>query len=447
MLTQDDFEVQRLGKSLIPSKLNFGGACGEVCSEYVGEDDRVSFDVKFNRKGALRTDLSLERAGPRSHMYFDPAQTRVGIVTCGGLSPGLNNVIRSIYRICLYKYQVAEVYGFRFGYKGLNPANGFYPMVLTPRNVEGIHKHGGTILGSSRGGEDPRVMVDTLEEIGINILFCVGGDGTMHGAHAICEEVQRRKQKVAVIGVPKTIDNDIDYVYKTFGFDTAVGKAREVLDCAHAEAVGAPNGIGLVKVMGRDSGFIAAYATLASLEVNFCLIPEVPFELEGTGAFLDLLQDRLKQREHAVIVVAEGAGQELMQSVNRRKDASGNVLHDDIGEFLKRKIQEHFAERKIPINLKYFDPSYIIRSIPANASDCIFCDNLARNAVHAGMAGRTDILIGLWHGVYVHVPIPLAVRERKRIRPQGSLWSHVLEVTGQPMNMRPGPDRGAVAAA
>jgi 6-phosphofructokinase 1 len=263
----------------------------------------------------------------------------------------------------------------------------------------------------------------------------VGGDGTMHGAHAICEEIRRRNRKISVIGVPKTIDNDINFVYKTFGFDTAVGKAREVLDCAHAEAVGAPNGIGLVKVMGRDSGFIAAYATLANLEVNFCLVPEVRFELYGKGAFLDLLETRLKEREHAVIVVAEGAGQDLMQAGESRKDASGNVLHDDIGEFLKEKIQEYFASKKNPVNLKYFDPSYIIRSGPANASDCIFCDNLARNAVHAAMAGKTDLVIGLWHGVYVHVPIPLAIRERKRIRPEGSLWSHVLEVTGQPMAM------------
>ncbi len=439
MLTQEEFAVPTLGKCLIPSKLDFGAAGSEIRSEYVNEDDRVRFDVKFNRKGDPSSDLSLERAGPRAHMYFDPAQTRVGIVTCGGLSPGLNNVIRSIYRICLYKYHVAEVYGFRFGYKGLNPANGFYPMVLTPRNVEGIHKHGGTILGSSRGAEDPRVMVDTLDDVGINILFCVGGDGTMHGVHAICEEIRRSNRRIAVIGVPKTIDNDIDFVYKTFGFDTAVGRAREVLDGAHAEAVGAPNGIGLVKLMGRDSGFIAAYATLASLEVNFCLIPEMPFDLNGPGAFLQLLEARLKQREHAVVVVAEGAGQDLMQAGDRGKDASGNVRHEDIGEFLKERIQEYFAETSIPINLKYFDPSYIVRSIPANASDCIFCDNLARNAVHAGMAGKTDMLIGLWHGVYVHVPIALAIRERKRIRPQGSLWSHVLEVTGQPMSMKARP--------
>ena len=436
MLTNDDFKISMLGKPLIPSKLDFDNMPGEIRSEYVSEEDRVSFEVKYNASAQVENMLSLERAGPRKFMYFDSKEARVGIVTCGGLCPGLNNVIRSIYRICRYKYHVAEVYGFRYGFKGLNPANGIYPILLTERNVEGIHKHGGTMLGSSRGAEDPKVMVDTLEEIGINVLFCLGGDGTLRGAHAIWEEIDRRNRKIAVVGVPKTVDNDVSFVYKTFGFDTAVGKAREVLDCAHAEAVGAPNGIGLVKLMGRDSGFIAAHATLATLEVNFCLVPEVPFDLYGKGAFLDMLEQRLKEREHAVVVVAEGAGQDLIQSEGQEMDASGNIRYKNVGRFLQEKIDAYFAEKGVEINLKYFDPSYIIRSLPANASDCIFCDDLARHAVHAGMAGKTDLVIGLWHGVYVHVPISMATGERKRIRPSGSLWSHVLEVTGQPMLMK-----------
>lgn len=436
MIIPEDLEISRLGKPLIPSKLDFASTCTDVCPEYVTDDDRVHLQVKFNAKEEERSELCFERAGPREYMYFDPSDTKVAIVTCGGLSPGLNNVIRSIFRELHYKYHTSEVYGIRNGFKGLNPANGFYPMMLTPNNVEGIHKHGGSILGSSRGVEDPTVMVETLDDIGVNILFCVGGDGTLRGAHAIWEEILRRNKKIAVVGVPKTIDNDISFVYKTFGFDTAVGKAREVLDCAHAEASGAPNGIGLVKVMGRDAGFIAANATLANLEVNFCLIPEVPFDLYGEGAFLHLLEERLKEREHAVVVVAEGAGQDLIESGEELRDASGNLLNKDIGQFLRDKIEDYFKERNIPINLKYIDPSYIIRSVPANASDAVFCDQLARHAVHAGMAGKTDLVIGLWHGVYVHVPLKLAVLQRKRIRPQGSLWTHVLEVTGQPMSMK-----------
>jgi len=435
-MTGDDLRITSLGKAFVPSVLGYSGDCAGLCPEYVSDAQMMRLQVKYDPNQEERSDVCFEVAGPREHMYFDPAQTKIAIVTCGGLSPGLNNVIRSMFRQAYYKYRVTEIYGIRNGYKGLNPANGFYPIPLTPRNVEGIHKTGGSMLGSSRGHEEPAVMVETLEEMGVNILFCVGGDGTLRGAHAVWEEIERRGLKIAVIGVPKTIDNDINYVYKTFGFDTAVGKAREVLDCAHAESLGAPNGIGLVKVMGRDSGFIAAYATLANLEVNFCLIPEVPFDLEGEGAFLPLLEERLKRREHAVIVVAEGAGQELIHSHCLRQDASGNLLHEDIGLFLKERINEYFAARKTPINLKYIDPSYIIRSVPADASDAVFCDNLARHAIHAGMAGKTDLVIGFWHGVYVHVPMGAAVKERKRIRPEGSLWRHVLEVTGQPQSMK-----------
>jgi 6-phosphofructokinase 1 len=279
-------------------------------------------------------------------------------------------------------------------------------------------------------------MVDTLDEMGINILFCVGGDGTLKGAHAIHEEIEKRKKKIAVIGVPKTIDNDISFVYKTFGFDTAVGVAKEVLKCAHVEANGAPNGIGLVKVMGRDSGFIAAHATLACLDVNFCLIPEVPFDLYGKGSLLEQIEERLANRNHAVIVIAEGAGQDLIASDENNFDASGNVVLNDIGDFLKDKIRAYFSEKEIPINLKYIDPSYIIRSVPANASDSIFCDNLARNAVHAGMAGKTDVLIGLWHGAYTHVPLELASRERKHIDPESELWRCVIGATGQQISMK-----------
>jgi len=436
MITNEDLRITALGERLFPSRLGFSAVDSDTMPEYVTDDHRMRFQVEVNLRAGEVTDASFEVAGPRDHTYFDPGRSKVAIVTCGGLSPGLNNVIRSVVLDLYFKYQVAEIVGIRNGFKGLNPAHGYRPILLKPENVDGIEKYGGSILGSSRGNEDPKTMVDTLENLGISILLCVGGDGTLRGAHAIWEEIRRRGLKIAVVGVPKTIDNDINFVYKTFGFDTAVGKAREVLDCAHAEALGAPNGIGLVKVMGRDSGFIAAYATLASLEVNFCLIPEVPFDLYGDGAFLPLLEERLKRREHAVIVVAEGAGQDLIRSDTERRDASGNILHEDVGIFLKNKVSQYFEERRFHINLKYIDPSYIIRSVPADATDAIFCDNLSRHAAHAGVAGKTDLVIGYWHGVYVHVPLPLAVRTRKRVRLDGSLWRQVLEVTGQPVSMK-----------
>jgi 6-phosphofructokinase 1 len=278
-------------------------------------------------------------------------------------------------------------------------------------------------------------MVNTLEKLGINILFCIGGDGTLHGAHIIWQEVEKRGLPISVVGVPKTIDNDIGYVAKTFGFDTAVSEARQVLQCAHIEAKGAQNGIGLVKVMGRDSGFIAVHATLANLDVNFTLIPEVPFDLHGKGGFLDTLEQRLRKRHHAVIIVAEGAGQEFFTE-NAGKDASGNILHKDIGVYLKDEITDYFRSKNLPITLKYIDPSYMIRSVPANASDSIFCSHLGRYAVHAAMAGKTDMIVGLWHDKFTHVPISVTISSRKKISPERSLWLSVLESTGQPVSMK-----------
>ncbi len=436
MIIKEDLIPNALGKRFIPSPLELSVKTGDGYVNYVSDKKRVLYNVIASNEKEFNYDLTMEHAGPREKIYFNPSQTKAAIVTCGGLCPGLNNVIRSIFLELHYKYNVSEVFGIRYGFKGLNPVHGFYPLHLTVKNVDGINKLGGSILGSSRGSEPVEVMVDTLEEMGVNILFCIGGDGTLRGAHAIWEEIEKRNKKISVIGVPKTIDNDINFVYKTFGFDTAVGVARDVLESAHVEANGTPNGIGLVKVMGRDAGFIACHASISNLEVNFCLIPEIPFDMEGKGAFLDVLEERLKARSHAVIVVAEGAGQDLIKSGNRGRDASGNIKYKDIGQFLSEEIRNYFKKKNFTIDLKYIDPSYSIRSVPANASDSIFCDNLARNAVHAGMAGKTDIVIGLWHGVYVHVPISLTVKSKKCVSPESTLWRHLLEATGQPDSIK-----------
>lgn len=431
-----NFQIQTLGDRRFKSPLGLGTTPGDGIADYVADDTYVLYQVSYERNEKTNCELSMERAGPREMIYFDPGKTRAAMVTCGGLSPGLNNVIRSIFLELHYKYQVAQVVGFRYGYRGINPKYNIAPVKLTPEFVRTIHNEGGSVLGCSRGAEDTKVLVDTLENMNIDILFCVGGDGTLRGAHEIAEEIGRRNRKIAVVGVPKTVDNDIPYVYKTFGFDTAVGVVREALQCAHTEAEGTPNGIGLVKVMGRDSGFIAAYSTLASLEVNFCLIPEVRFDLYGEGGFLDLLEKRVRSREHAVIVVSEGAGQYLFDEKERKTDASGNVLHRDIGLLLKDEIAKHVARVGLSCSIKYIDPSYMIRSVPANASDAIFCDNLARNAVHAGMAGKTDVVIGLWNGFYVHVPIQLVTQDRKKVNPESYLWRHVVGATGQPMEIK-----------
>lgn len=379
-----------------------------------------------------------EMAGPRQRIYFDPSKLKCGIVTCGGLCPGLNDVIRAIVLSLHYHYGVQTVFGFRFGYEGLTHNNGHTPLELNPDMVRDIHQQGGTILGSSRGPQDVSEMVDTLERMNVGILFAIGGDGTLRGAQAISLEIARRNLKIAVIGIPKTIDNDISNVQRSFGFETAVSEASKAICAANNEATGAWNGVGLVKLMGRESGFIAAYATLATTEVNFCLIPEISFSLD---TFLQSLRKRLENRRHAVVVVGEGAGQQLMEC-SGESDASGNVRFSDIGVFLKEQITAYFKDIGMEMTLKYIDPSYTIRSMPANPHDSVFCLLLGHNAVHAGMAGRTNMVVGFWKNEFTHVPIPMAVTRRKRIDPNGRLWSNVLAATGQPLDMCTAPAHG-----
>jgi 6-phosphofructokinase 1 len=399
---------------------------------FVPDAAKVRFQVEIGTGFTVHDDIFFEKAGPRQKIFFEPSKTRAAIVTCGGLCPGLNNVIRSAFNELYFNYGVKDVLGIRYGYAGLNPAVGMPPLMITPEMVDTIHLDGGTILGSSRGPQPESQIVDYLVQEKINLLICVGGDGTQRGTHDIYKEITRRQLPIAVVGIPKTIDNDIQYVWRTFGLSTAIEKSREVLDCAHNEARAALNGVGLVKLMGREAGFIAAGATMASQEVNFTLIPEVPFELEGDYGFLSALHRRLEARHHAVIVVAEGAGQNLIKNLTHERDASGNIKLADIGLFLKDRIIAYFKRMGAPISMKYFDPSYFIRSVPANCDDSLLCDQMARHAVHACMAGKTDLLVGYWHNVFTHVPIPLAVEEKKRVSPKSELWRGVLACTGQP---------------
>jgi 6-phosphofructokinase 1 len=422
-----DLEVSRLGECRISSPMSG--------IHFVDDDEHVLYHSNLREIEAIQAagkrPPCFEMAGPKEKIYFDPLQLRCGIVTCGGICPGVNDVIRAIVMGLFYHYGVKTVFGFRYGYEGLIPRYGHVPLELTPEIVEDIHEKGGTILGSSRGPQDISEMVDTLERLNVSILFTIGGDGTLRGAQAIAEEIGRRNLRIAVIGIPKTIDNDISYMQMSFGFETAVSEAKTAIYSAHTEATGARNGVGLVKLMGRESGFIAAYAALAYNDVNFCLVPEVSFSLKG---FLKALKERLERRSHAVVVVAEGAGQEFIEATQAR-DASGNIRLGDIGVFLREQIKAYFQKAEIELNLKYIDPSYTIRSMPANAHDSAFCLLLGHNAVHAGMAGRTNMVVGNWKNEFTHVPIPLAVSQRKKIDPAGRLWRNVLASTGQPSEM------------
>jgi 6-phosphofructokinase 1 len=426
-----DATIERLGEPQFLSPLRHGHF-----DKFRSEDQRVLLDDTFTAAQPASSDgqvpRSFELAGPREKLFFDPPKTTAAIVTCGGLCPGLNDITRGIVMELHTRYGVTRIYGIRYGYEGLIPRYGHVPLTLRPESVSTIHNFGGTILGSSRGPQDIGEMVDHLEELGVDILFLIGGEGTLRGGETMSAEIGRRNLKKSVIGIPKTIDNDIMYIDKSFGFETAFAEAVKAVSSAHVEALGAVNGIGLVKLMGRESGFIACFAALAGQHVNFCLIPEVKFALEGERGFLETLRHRIARRKHAVIVVAEGAGQDLMNTGAGRPDASGNHRPGDIGVFLKTKISEFFASRRMDINLKYIDPSYLIRSVPASPQDNVYCTRLAQAAVHAGMSGRTGMLVGRWHGSFVHIPFGVVTKSRRKVDVKGDLWLSVLEATGQP---------------
>jgi 6-phosphofructokinase 1 len=432
-LVIDDFSIQNLGERTVSSAV--------TVSYFTQDEKRILFNndlhhyLDFRKNESL--PLSLEIAGPREKIFFDPPKTKAAIVTCGGLCPGINDVIRSLVMELYHRYEVKNIVGIKYGFQGLISKYGHQVMEMTPEIVNDIHMDGGSILSSSRGRQDIEEMVNVLKRMNVDIFFCIGGDGSMRAAECITEEINKRNLNISIIGIPKTIDNDLNLIDKTFGFDTAISEAVKAIQCAHAEAKGAPMGIGLVKIMVRQSGHIAIHAALAQNDANFVIIPEVPFDLEGEKGFLKTLENRMRQRQHSVILIAEGAGQELMRREHTKveTDASGNLKLLDIGLFLRTAIENYFKTVGIDINLKYIDPSYMIRSVRANAGDSIFCGALGQYAAHAGMAGKTGMLVGLFHGEYVHLPLKI-VTSGKTVDPTGNIWMRVIESTGQPLSMK-----------
>ncbi|WP_179008868.1 ATP-dependent 6-phosphofructokinase [Winogradskyella forsetii] len=441
MQQNTNFKITNLGKATKTSPIHLSKTKGDNIFNFIEDSERILADVKMkNLEAALEGKIqpdSYERSGPREKVFFDGAKTTAAIVTCGGLCPGINNVIRSLVMALHYFYKVKRVVGIPYGYEGLNPEVGHEFMELTPDKVKNIHEFGGTILGSSRGQQDVSVMVDTLMENNIDILFTIGGDGTLKGANAIGTEIIKRGLKISVAGIPKTIDNDVDLIDKSFGFETSFDVACPIVRDAHNEANGAFNGMAIVKLMGRDSGFIAASTALSMPVVNFVLVPEMDFQLEGKNGFLENLKIRLQQKKHAVIVVAEGAGQHLFQNKTEEvKDASGNIQHKDIGLLLQQRIKEYFNKTDMKTTIKYIDPSYIIRSAPANANDSLYCNRLAYHAVHGAMAGKTNFVVGSVNNRFVYLPITDVTKKRKKIDMEGEFWFGVLQSTGQPFSMK-----------
>ncbi|MBK6848219.1 MAG: ATP-dependent 6-phosphofructokinase [Proteobacteria bacterium] len=428
-----ELSIRALGEARQPSPLQLSTVSGDSIADFTPPNARVFLDPTQASAG----QPSFELAGPRALNYFRGPEVTAAIVTVGGLCPGMNNVVRELVLTLWHRYGVRRILGARYGFRGLMPDSPEPLQALDPGVVRDIHLQGGTVLGSSRGPQPVDRILGLLQQRGIDMVFCIGGDGGMNGARALYEETRRRAAPIAVVGVPKTIDNDLPYIERTFGFDTAVSIASGAIRAAHVEARSAPNGVGLVRLMGRHAGFIAAAATLAAREVNLVLVPELPFAIEGERGLLAWLWQRLDRRDHAVIVVAEGAGQEHLTGGAGRdasgRDASGNVKLGDIGVFLRDRLIA--AGRSRDLQLKYIDPSYIIRATPATPSDAIFCGDLAESAVHAAMAGKTGLVIGLWLNRLTHLPLATATDGRKTISLDGSFWRSVINCTGQPAQL------------
>jgi 6-phosphofructokinase 1 len=435
--TSPDMSIKTLGPARIESPLASLLDSRQTTEHYVDESDRVLLDDTLSmvrtREGSVGELPSFEPAGPRRQIFFDPSKTRAGIVTCGGLCPGLNDVIRSLVRNLTNHYGVRRIVGFRNGYQGFIPSYHYEVAELTPQSVRDINVEGGTVLGTSRGPQDPDAIVDCLEHLGINILFVIGGDGTMRGAMRIAQVIDERGARIALVGVPKTIDNDIPYLDQSFGFQTAFARATESIHAVTVEAKATPYGIGLVKLMGRHSGFIACYAALARTDADVVLIPEVEFQLDGEQGLLRYVQHRVQERGYAVVVAAEGAGQELLEGEQTTGDASGNAALRDVCAFLRWRFAEHFTAAGLQACIRFIDPSYAIRSVAANPYDSVYCVRLAQAAVHAAMSGRTEMVVGRWRRRFVHLPMALTVSKRNQVDPHGDLWMSVLEATGQPV--------------
>jgi 6-phosphofructokinase 1 len=440
-VTLEDLRVRTLGECRYPSPFSVRLADKQTTPHYVHEDDRVMLDDTISVIAAKNLPLaafpSFETAGPRRKIYFEPSRTTVGIVTCGGLCPGLNNVISGVVQELTVHYHVKRILGFRNGLRGLTADHRNDTMELTGSPFRDITRTGGTILGSSRGDQDADEMVDTLVAREIDVLFVVGGDGSIRAAMRLVSVITERGLDIAVVAIPKTIDNDLPYTDQSFGFQSAFERATDFIDSVAIEAAAHENGVGIVKLMGRHSGFIACYAALANNGADMVLIPEVDFTLEGSEGLLARVEQHVRDRGYMVIVVAEGAGQDLLEANGEMDqsgatDASGNPKLGDIGQFLKERIGDHLSGVGLSPTLRYIDPSYSIRSVTANAYDAVYCLRLAHAAVHAAMAGRTETVVVRWRRRFVHIPMPLITSHRNRVDPDGDLWMSVLEATNQP---------------
>ena len=366
------------------------------------------------------------RGGPRFHIALDNLRVKACIMTCGGLCPGLNVVIRELVMALRYNYGVAEIYGIKWGFLGFTQKECW--IKLEPEDVKHIHLLGGTVLGTSRRGFDGEEISKQLIKNNVNMVFFIGGDGTHRGIKELSKILKEKKKKIILVGIPKSIDNDMPIIDKSFGLESVVQESVRTIRAANVEANCNLNGIGLVKLFGRSSGFVAMLSTLAARDVNICLIPEIPFNLYGENGLLDFIFQRMQVKEHCVIVVSDGA----RFSVKDYKTSNGRPV-EDIGLVIKKEIIEKSEELGIEVNLKYMDPTYVVRAVPANEYDCNLCAKLAESAVHCAFAGFTNFSVGMINNKPCMIPLEkMCGKSERKVEFNSDDYLMLLASTGQP---------------
>uniref|UniRef100_A0A7S1RYX3 Phosphofructokinase domain-containing protein n=1 Tax=Alexandrium catenella TaxID=2925 RepID=A0A7S1RYX3_ALECA len=417
---------QKVNKFLNPMavawpNMNFLNPDELVQGHIIMNDSKQASRPSATSKGCVRANACKE-------IWWDPSEVRAAVVTCGGLCPGLNSIIREVTNTLWHQYDVRHIYGIQAGYNGLSNPEKHKPIQLSPDKVRDIHMKGGSILKAGRGGFNPEQICDRLERLGINMVFTVGGDGTQHASHLLYEEAKRRNLDISIVGLPKSIDNDILFFDKTFGFDSAVSTAADIMRNGWVEATSCDKGVGIVKLMGRDAGFVAMHAALASTIVDLVMIPEVNVKLEDVIEHID---STLARKNFMLIAIAEGAGQEFVAT--GEKDATGHTKYGDIGTFLRDEINAHL--KKSGGRSFYIDPSYIIRSCPIRPNDHIYCSRLARDAVHCAMRGYTGVCVGPIHNIIVIMPSELIASGKRRVKLTSSAWQSCVQSCNMPLSL------------
>ena len=468
------------------------------------DEDYVLVSALRPKQVAEHHALGFPEAGPRRTICFptnSDTGLKVAVLVVGGIAPGINAVIDGIVQRHSLHAEMSnyedklEIHGLINGSLAFDDlGNSHRLLVSDPRRLAANplrletppHAHeGGSILGTCRDDElmkEPdrdTKLKDIVHQLrNFDILYVIGGDGGMRMAHAIrsyaLAEGRTGGRELSVVAIPKTMDNDILWVWQSFGFMSAVEKAREVIEHIHTEITSNPR-LGIVQLFGSVSGFVVSHAVLAGSTPNcyLALVPEVPFSLKKVAAYL---QKRLSERgpiPGGLIVMAETAlptdALQILNELDRipvgtstktepvlntreakaverflalqndHKTLTGQTSDELRSACLKivSRGLEHLLKkgakpgsRWLKLRVVTNEPRHIIRAIPPSCQDIITGRRLGSLAVDNAMAGYTDCMISQWLTEFVLVPLPLVVLGRKQIHREGIFWKSVLAKTG-----------------